>query len=98
MAEPTVTTTAPIHDLDKDVAEYFEFVVEGYHYKFRQMNTEEMEKLKDVQDDDKKSKEYLFTFITPVDPSSPAFPDLAKKIIAPKWAKFREMMQVEFSG
>lgn len=87
-----------VYNLNESVAEFFEFEVNGHHYRFRHMNTEELEELQKIEKDDKKSKEFMFSFIDKVDQSSPDFPEVAKKMIAPQWVRFREMIQTEFGG
>lgn len=88
---------AQVHNLDT-VAEYFEFIVKGHNYRFRHMNTEELEGLKAIEKDDQKSKEYLYSFITRVNETSPEFSEIAKKMITPQWVRFRKMIETEFSG
>jgi hypothetical protein len=87
-----------IHNLDESIVESFEFIVKGYKYKFRQPNTEELEELAKLGSDEKKSQEFLFSFISKVDESSPEFPEVAKKMIAPHWVAFRKMIQSELGG
>lgn len=85
-----------IHNLDEGVVEYFEFIVKGYKFKFRQLTTEEMETLRDFKDDEEKVKEYLYSFITRTDESSPEFSEVAKKMFPTQWNKFRSMLEAEF--
>lgn len=87
-----------IHNLDDSVVEYFEFIVKGHNYRFRHMTMEELEQLKAVESDEKKSKEYLYSFITKVNETSPDFPEIAKKMITPQWVRFRKMIQTEFGS
>jgi hypothetical protein len=89
---------AQIHNLDESVQEYFEFIVKGHNYRFRHMNTEEMEAWKDVESDDVKAKEYLYSFISKVNADSPEFSEVAKTMITPHWLAFKKMVQVEFGG
>lgn len=85
------------HDLDAGIQESFEFIVKGHKYRFRQLNTEEIEKLQEVSKDKDalKTKEFLFQFITKVDEKSPEFAEVAKQMIAPQWKKFQEMIKKE---
>ena len=50
-----------IHNLDEGVQEYFDFIVNGFKYRFRHLNTEESEELKELEKagDDKKVKNFL---------------------------------------
>lgn len=87
-----------MHNLDSEVNEYFDFTVKGHTYRFKHMTMEEIEKMKEYEADEKKSREYLFKFITRLDETSPTFEEVAKQMIAPHWIKFREMIKAEFSG
>ena len=88
----------PIHNLDIDVAEYFEFIIKGHSYRFRHLNTEEVESMKSFESDEEKTKDYLFNFISKVNDDAPDFKEVAKKMITPQWVKFREMIKAEFSS
>lgn len=83
-------------DLDDSVREYFEFSVKGHKYRFNHMTTDEVEELKKLGDDDVKTKELLFKFISKVDPKSPSFKEISKKMIVPHWVNFRKMIETEF--
>ncbi len=87
-----------IHDLDQNVEESFIFRVRGYEYIFKQPNTEELEEIQDLGDDEKKLKKFLFNFITPRDSKTPSFKDISKKMIAPQWLAFRDMIKSELGG
>lgn len=86
-----------IHNLD-EIAEYFEFQLKGHQYRFRHLTTDEIEALQKMGSDDAKSREYLYTFITPINKESPAFKKIAKTMITPHWVKFREMIRAEFGA
>lgn len=96
--------TDKIYNLDENVAEYFEFSVFGQVYKFRQPNSEEMEKMKSISEDEKKSKEerskeadeYLWSFITPKEEDAKPFSEVAKTMIAPQLRNFKKMIESEF--
>lgn len=90
--------TQKMHNLDSEVNEYFEFTVKGHNYRFRHLTMEEIEKMKEFETDEKKSREYLFGFISKVDETSPEFAEVSKQMIAPHWIRFREMIKAEFSG
>ena len=62
---------AKIHNLDEQVQEYFEFIVKGHKYKFRHMTTEEIEELRKIEDNEEKSKEFLYSFITKEEETAP---------------------------
>jgi len=87
-----------VYDLNESVQEYFEFQVGGVNYRFRHLNTEDLEHLKEIETDEKKSKEFMFSFIDKVDASSLDFSEVAKKMIAPQWIRFRKMIETEFGG
>lgn len=89
----------PLYNLDENIYEYFEFIVKGHRYKFRQLNTEELKELQTLAkgNDEDKIQEYLFQFITKVDADTPEFPEIAKKMITKQWIKFRKMLVSEMS-
>lgn len=95
MATPQIDK---VHDLDDSVLEYFEFRLKGHIYRFRHMNTDEAEELQKLENDEEKSKQFIFGFITKVDPNSPDFSDLAKQMIIPHWRRFRKMIEVEMNA
>ena len=84
-----------IHNLDEGIQEYFEFIVKGHTYRFRQLNTEEIEDIAKVDFEKEDARKYLYRFISKVDPKSPDFEAIANKMIAPQWVKFQEMIKVE---
>lgn len=85
------------YNLDENVAEYFDFVVEGHEYRFRHLTTEELDGFRKVSDDEQKGMEYLYQFISKTHDDSPDFTETAKKMIAPKWVKFRKMILTEMT-
>lgn len=87
-----------MHNLDSEVNEYFDFTVKGHTYRFRHMTMSEIEKMKEFENDEVKSRKYLFKFISKVNESSPSFEEVSKQMIAPHWIKFRDMIKAEFSG
>jgi len=87
-----------IHNLDEQVEEHFEFIVKGHRYRFRHMNTEELEHLKEIEDDDEKTKKYFYSFISAIDKKSPNWESISKKMIVPQLRKFTEMIKVEFGS
>lgn len=87
-----------MHNLDDGVNEYFDFTVKGHTFRFRHMTMDEIEKMKEFENDEKKSREYLFGFISKVDETSPEFVEVSKQMTAPHWIRFREMIKAEFSG
>lgn len=86
-----------VYNLDEGIQEYFEFIIKGNKYKFRHLNTEEMEKFRDVAEDEEKAKTFLFDFISKENEDSPDFSEIAKQMIAPQWIKFRKMLFSEMS-
>jgi hypothetical protein len=84
-----------MHNLDDGVQEYFEFILKGHTYRFRHLNTEEIEHLRKIDGDDKKVKEYLFQFITKVKEDAPEFPVVSQQMLTPHWIKFKKMIQAE---
>lgn len=87
-----------IHNLDDSLVEYFDFTVKGHTYRFRHLNTEEMEKLRSFKDNDAEAQKYLYSFITKINEEDPEFPEIAKQMITPQWVKFRKMIETEFGG
>lgn len=85
-----------IHNLDESVNEYFEFIVRGYKYKFNHPNTEQLDELRKLGNDEEKSRQFLFKFIEKIDPKAPNFKDISKSMIAPHWVLFKKMMISEF--
>lgn len=85
------------YNLDEDVRESFRFSVKGHEYDFRQMTTEEIDNFQKLKGE-REIREYLYTFVTPVNKESPAFTDLSKKMIAPHWRNFIKMVKVEMMG
>lgn len=86
------------YNLDDSIQEYFTFTIGGHNYRFRHMNTEEVETLKGLEGDEDKSRAFLYDFISTEDEKAPAFPEVAKTMIVPHWIKFRKMLQTEFGG
>lgn len=82
------------YKLDEDVSESFQFTIKGHAYSFRQLNTEELEKFQGTKGD-KEVREYLYQFITPINETSPQFPEMAKQMIAPHWKNFIKMVKAE---
>lgn len=89
---------AQTHVLDKDVAEYFTFSIRGHEYRFRYLTMPELEKMKEIESDEAKSRAYLFSFISKVNESSPDFEEVQKTMLAPHWLRFRDMIKAEFSA
>ncbi|MFA9228759.1 MAG: hypothetical protein ACEQR7_10085 [Agathobacter rectalis] len=89
---------AGMYNLD-DVREYFEFKIKGHVYRFRYLTTDEIEKMQKVEStDEAASREYMFSFISKVDETSPDFKDIQNEITSAQWKMFRNMIQTEFSG
>ena len=86
-----------VHNLD-DVQEYFEFIVSGCTYRFRHMTSEEIDQLNKLGEDREKVNDFMYSFITKADETSPDFKEVAKKMTSPKWAKFTVMLKEELSG
>lgn len=85
-----------IHDLDEGVVEYFDFKVFGHTYRFKHLNTEEVQAIQAMGEDGAKVQEYLYKFISPVDKDAPDFPEIAKRMTIPHFQKFQKMIRVEF--
>ena len=90
--------TQKMHNLDENVNEYFDFQVKGFTYRFRHMTMEEIEKMKEYENDEQKTRQYLFNFISKVDETSPDFIETSKLMTVPHWIAFREMIKAEFTG
>lgn len=84
------------HDLSQDVQESFEFAVKGHNYFFRQPTTEEMKDMRKLEGE--ALEQFLLTFISKKDPSSPDFQEVSKQMINPEWINFKKMIEVEFGG
>lgn len=84
-----------VHNLDEGVLESFNFIVKGHEYKFRHLNTDEMEEARKIGEDEEKAKNYLYQFISPVKPESPKFEEVAKQMITSQWKNFRAMLKSE---
>lgn len=85
-----------IHDLDDGVIEYFDFKLFGNTYRFKHLNTEEVEVIKSFGGDGDKIQTYLYKFITPVDKDIPEFSEVSKKMTIPHLQKFQKMIKSEF--
>lgn len=83
------------YNIDAD-QEFFQFTLQGHIYNFRHMNTDEISAMAEIKDDPKKMLDYLYSFISTDDKEAPAFKDIAPKLIAPQWKKFRQMIETEF--
>lgn len=86
-----------VYNLDEGIQEYFEFIIKGNKYKFRHLNTEEMEKFRVISEDEEKAKTFLYDFISKESDEAPDFSEVAKKMITPQWVKFRKMLLAEMS-
>ncbi len=89
---------AQTHVLDQDIAEYFTFSIRGHEYRFRYLTMPEIEKMKELEDDDAKSRAFLFSFISKVKEDSPDFEEIQKTMLAPHWLRFHAMIKAEFSA
>lgn len=86
------------HNLDEGIVEYFEFVLFGHSYKFKQPSTEEIDELVSVKDDPEKIdqlKEFFYKFITPASEGAESFAVVAKKMTIPHWKRFNAMVAAE---
>jgi hypothetical protein len=86
-----------IHDLDEGIVEYFDFKLFGHIYRFKQLNSDEIDMIRTFSEDGEKIQKYLYEFITKVDPNSPDFSEVAKKMTIPHLQKFQKMIKAEFS-
>lgn len=83
------------HNLDEGVVEYFEFIVKGHKYRFKQPNTEETKEFGTFKDDPERALTVLSRFISKVDETSPDFEETAKQMTNPHWKRFNEMISEE---
>lgn len=90
--------TDNLHNLDEGIEEYFEFVIFGHNYKFRYMNTNEIQELDKLKENPKKLEEYFYNFIEPADDKAPDFKEIQKKMTIPHLLRFNKMVKAEFSG
>lgn len=84
------------YNLDDSVNESFKFIANGHTYIFRHLNTEEIDAMRKVSEDEGKFKEFIAQFITKENESSPDFIDIFKKMITPQWRNFNKMIKAEF--
>lgn len=88
------------YNLDDNFSEYFEFTLFGEKYKFRYPTPEEIEKMAGIDKEDpnadKKAREYIYTFISPVSHTN-KFAKAAKKMNLPQWRAFLNMIKTEFA-
>lgn len=89
---------ADVHNLDDSVQEFFEFKVNGYLYRFKHLNSEEVEELQKMDQDLPKIQSFFIKYITKVDEKSPDFSEVMKKMIIPQWRNFRKMISTEFGA
>lgn len=86
------------YNLDDQATESFEFTLESHIYVMRYPTTEEIlenQGLQDKKDGGKAMLEWIYGYITPKDPSSPAFPETMKKVNVKKLQRFNEMLKTE---
>ena len=85
-----------IYNLDEGVEESFTFQILKHAYRFRHLNSEEMEKFKSFKDkDNKEMQAFMNQFITKIDGASPEFAELSLLMIPPHWKKFLVMLKEE---
>ncbi len=88
--------TSKIYDLDEGVVEYFDFKLFGHTYRFKHMNTEEVQAIRELGEDGTKVQEYLYKFVSAVDKDTPDFMEVSKKMTIPHLQKFQKMIRTEF--
>lgn len=86
------------YNLNENVAEYFEFEVNGHAYQMRYPTTEEVLEVQKLEKDEKKQTEWLYTFITPVKADSPDIKEVMAKVNVKVLQNFSEMIKTEFSS
>ncbi len=89
-----------MYNLDTDVSEYFEFILKGNTYRFRYPTTRELTEFSnlDEKDTDKKVKEFIGKYVTPVDDKSPEIVELLNSLNIKYWVKFSEMIKTELAN
>lgn len=89
---------AEIYNLDEGVNEYIEFIVGGFKYKFKHMNSDEAIEMEKIEKTGKVGEvnKYLYKFVTKIDEAAPEFSEMAKKMIGPQWKAFRKMFKAEY--
>lgn len=81
-----------------DVQEYFEFRFKGHVYRFRYFTQEEAEKFKSIDSKDTDAMtNFILSFISKVDESSPEFKDIQKTMNSKQLDKFQDMIRKEFA-
>ena len=86
--------TNPIHNLDEDAAEYFEFILGGHTYKMRYPTTEDVEAADKLSTDEEK-KAWMYSFIAPVG-EAPSIDEALKKSNIKVVRNFNTMISTEF--
>lgn len=85
-----------LHNLDEAIADDFGFVLNGHEYRMRYPTTEEVVKAQDLKENSKEQLGWLYQFVTPVKPDSPAIKDALNGVNVKKLRKFTEMITEEF--
>jgi hypothetical protein len=85
-----------VHDLDKNAAESFEFILAGSKYSFRYPNTEEITAAQKLKEGSDEQMEWLYGFITPAE-GSPAIKEALGKANVKVLQNFQRMLKSEFS-
>lgn len=79
-----------------DIAESFEFVINGKKYEMRYPTPEEFEKQGDMSDEE--ASKLMMDFITPIDKDALPIDEVLKKVNFKKLQRFNEMIRTEFLG
>lgn len=97
------------YNLSDNVNEDFEFTVSGVAYKMRYPLVSEIETMKELADaaerdrkagkkdtNEKEMQEWMYQFITPVNPDSPPISEILKKQNVKVLQNFNSMFRTEF--
>lgn len=85
-----------IHNLDDSVSEYINFTLLKHSYRFKHLNTEELEELESMKEE-KDLRNFLFSRIEAISPDAPVGEDLQKKLLMPHWRNLLRMLKVEMA-
>lgn len=98
MSNDLVPQLDKLHNLDDGIVEYFDFQLFGHIYRFRHMNSEELQKMQTFGEDHDGVQEYFYQFITKLKDDSPEFVDVSKKMTIAHLMAFQRMIKKEFGA
>ena len=87
-----------VYNLDDGIIEYFDFILKGNTYRFRQPNTLEMTEFGVLKDKPELMVKTMSRFITKVTENAPDFEDIANTLTVQYWRRFNEMLEEQLLG